>query len=345
MAQNERKDDLEPGQIRYTDGNGNYAVGYNHEGYVYTDPEFTTPIPTGSVVHAGGDYYRKGNYGSYLMGSAADYKDQMQGFMQQIINRKPFEFDLNGDPLYQQFRDQYQKLGKAAMDDTMGQAAGLTGGYGSTYAENAGQQAYHAYLDRLNDVIPDIYAKQRSDYDTATNELYNRWSAANAAYGNAYQEEQAARAAAQNELNAILSAGGTPPDSLIAASGYSKDYVNAMKAYYMYGGAGGSNGGSGGNSNRNTNPDTNKNPDTAPKAYEYTQNELMSLYGDYQAGKLSQDDLDKYVNEYAKKTGTSVAAVWQMLSNSIDGGNNTVGGSGNGGAGGGGRLINRDMPQ
>lgn len=307
MAANERKDDLEPGQIRYTDGNGNYATGYEKDGYVYTDKDYTTPIPTGSVVHTDNGYYRKGNYGSYAMGTAPDYKDQMQGFMQQIINRKPFEFDLNNDPLYQQYRDQYTKLGKLAMEDTMGQAAGLTGGYGSTYAENAGQQAYHAYLDRLNDVVPDIYAKQRSDYDTATNELYNRYSVTS----NAYQAE---REAAVEELTAIIAAGGTPSDELIEAAGLSQDYVDAMKTYYLYG-AGGSSASGNGTGNGQGKGQT---PPETPPAYEYTENELMSLYNDFLSGKLSQDDLDKYVADYAAKNGMSNAEVWKMLGQSVD---------------------------
>ena len=46
----------------------------------------------------------------------------------QITNRKPFQYDLNQDALYQQYKEQYQRLGRQAMEDTMGQAAALTGG-------------------------------------------------------------------------------------------------------------------------------------------------------------------------------------------------------------------------
>ena len=38
----------------------------------------------------------------------------------------------------------------------MGQAAALTGGYGSTYGEQVGQQAYNAYLQNLNDIVPQL---------------------------------------------------------------------------------------------------------------------------------------------------------------------------------------------
>ena len=61
------------------------------------------------------------------------------------MNRKEFSYDLNGDMLYQQMKDQYQVLGKTAMQDTMGEAAALTGGYGNTYAQSVGQQTYDEY--------------------------------------------------------------------------------------------------------------------------------------------------------------------------------------------------------
>lgn len=243
MAANERKDDLAPGEIRYTTGDGRYNTGYIKDGYVYTDKDYTNPIPTDSVVNTAGGYYRKGNYGSFAVGTPEDYKDQMQGYLYQINNRKPFQFDLNNDALYQQYKDQYTRLGKVAMEDTMGQAAGLTGGYGNTYAQVAGQQQYQAYLDRLNDVIPDIYAKQRSDYDTETNELYNRYNAANSAYGTAmdeqryndqldYERSRTAQSEADERLMMFLQMGMMPSADLIAASSYSPEEVNGMRNYY-----------------------------------------------------------------------------------------------------------------
>lgn len=80
------------------------------------------------------------------------------------LNLDKFKFDLNGEELYQQYKDQYLRNGRLAMMDTMGQAAGLTGGYGSTYAQNAGQQAYQGYVNDLNNVVPDVY-----------NAAYTRW--------------------------------------------------------------------------------------------------------------------------------------------------------------------------
>ena len=41
------------------------------------------------------------------------------------------------------------KNGRLAMMDSMGRAAALTGGYGSSYAQSAGQQAYQKQMDSL----------------------------------------------------------------------------------------------------------------------------------------------------------------------------------------------------
>ena len=48
------------------------------------------------------------------------------------------------------------------MKDTMGQAAALTGGYGSSYAESSAQQQYDAYLQQLGDIVPELAGK--ADY-------------------------------------------------------------------------------------------------------------------------------------------------------------------------------------
>ena len=47
--------------------------------------------------------------------------------MQNITDRKPFQYDVNGDALYQPYKDRYTQMGLQAMQDTMGQAtAGRT---------------------------------------------------------------------------------------------------------------------------------------------------------------------------------------------------------------------------
>lgn len=84
------------------------------------------------------------------------YGDQIQALLDKILNRDPFQYDFNADPMYQMYKDRYLQQGRMAMQDTMGDAAALTGGYGNSYAATAGQQAYQSYLQGLNDRIPDL---------------------------------------------------------------------------------------------------------------------------------------------------------------------------------------------
>lgn len=93
------------------------------------------------------------------------YQGQIDRVMQNITDRKPFQYDVNGDALYQQYKDRYIQMGRQAMQDTMGQAAALTGGYGNTYAQNVGQQAYGAYMQGLTDKIPELYQLALDKYD------------------------------------------------------------------------------------------------------------------------------------------------------------------------------------
>ena len=104
------------------------------------------------------------------------WDDELTSLYDQIRNRKKFSYDMGTDPLYLQYREQYQRLGRLAMLDTMGQAAALTGGYGSTYGEQVGQQAYNAYLQNLNDIVPQLQQQAYQRYQDEGTDLYNQYS-------------------------------------------------------------------------------------------------------------------------------------------------------------------------
>ena len=114
------------------------------------------------------------------------YAGQLDAMYEQILGRKPFSYDLNADMLYQQYRDQYKLLGQHAMMDTMGQAAGLTGGYGSSYSQNAGQQAYQGYLQQLNDKVPELYQLALQKYQAEGNDLMEKYGLLNDRENTAY---------------------------------------------------------------------------------------------------------------------------------------------------------------
>ena len=92
------------------------------------------------------------------------WQQQLDAAMDKILNREAFSYDLNGDALYRQYKDRAVKNGRLAMMDTMGQAAAMTGGYGSSYAQSAGQQAYQKQMDTLTDQAAQLYDRARQDY-------------------------------------------------------------------------------------------------------------------------------------------------------------------------------------
>ena len=106
----------------------------------------------------------------------SQWQDSLNEAMDKILNREKFSYDLNGDALYQQYKNQYMTQGKQAMMDTMGVASSMTGGYGNSYAQTAGQQTYQGYLSGLNDKIPELYQMARDAYDSDTNELYKQYA-------------------------------------------------------------------------------------------------------------------------------------------------------------------------
>lgn len=105
----------------------------------------------------------------------SQYDEQIRSLYDQITGRAPFRYDSATDPLYQQYAQRYTEQGAEAMRDTMGRAAALTGGYGSSYAQSVGQQQYDAYLRRLADVLPQTYGMALHAYEAEGDELTRRY--------------------------------------------------------------------------------------------------------------------------------------------------------------------------
>ena len=101
------------------------------------------------------------------------YEAEIQGLLSDISNRKGFSYDMNEDPMYQQYRDQYIREGQRATKDTAAQTAALTGGYGSTYGAIAAQQGYDNYRAGLNDRVPQL---EQMAYGRYTDELADKYN-------------------------------------------------------------------------------------------------------------------------------------------------------------------------
>ena len=193
---------------------------------------------------------------------AGTFEGQLNDIFDKIQNREKFSYDVNADPLYQSYKDQYIQGGKLAMKDTMGQAAALTGGYGNTYGQQVGQQAYNAYLKNLSAVIPELYDRAYGVYKDEGDDLKDQFTLAGAMrdteYGRyrddlgdweqdrdlairreqedynrrkaeetaAYQRQQQAYA---NLLAVIKSSGYMPSAEELAAAGMSAGQANSLR--------------------------------------------------------------------------------------------------------------------
>lgn len=167
------------------------------------------------------------------------YDTQINELFNKLLNRESFSYDTETDPLYKLYREQYINQGRLAMQDTMGQAAALTGGYGSSYSQAVGQQQYDAYLQKLNSVVPELYQLAYSRYQDEGDELkdqYNMYMAKDAQdYDRAqinYEQLQSQMNAAADQVKAILEVGGSPSADLVLRSGLSDEYVQTLKNYY-----------------------------------------------------------------------------------------------------------------
>ena len=140
---------------------------YLNGGYTASDEVNTAKGNMTSAENAYNAYFNKG----FTYGNQSAFNDVMN----KILNGEKFSYDINGDALYQQYKDKYIQQGKMAMADTMGQAAAMTGGYGNSYAASVGNQAYQASLQNLNDVHLQLYQMAYDRYSQDRQDLLNQY--------------------------------------------------------------------------------------------------------------------------------------------------------------------------
>lgn len=154
------------------------------------------------IIGEGLDYATTNLYGSYLEDQTPQQNQQdslsaileyMQNWQQQnqkptepesdpridemlsqILNRDAFSYNVENDPLYQQYLQTAQREGDRAMRETLAEAATSAGGMNS-YAITAAQQANNYYNSQLNDRIPELYQlaydKYLKDIDNQVRDL------------------------------------------------------------------------------------------------------------------------------------------------------------------------------
>ena len=101
-------------------------------------------------------------------------KMQIEDLSKQYTERTPFSYDPELDAGYQSYVQMMKANGQTAMEDTMGKAASLTGGYGNSYAASVGQQVYNDYMKQAAAAQGEYYDRALAKYNAEGNDLLSR---------------------------------------------------------------------------------------------------------------------------------------------------------------------------
>lgn len=164
-----------------------------------------------------------------------------------ITGRPAFSYDPASDPVYNSYAQSYQRRGRLAMRDTMGQAAALTGGYGSSYAQSVGQQQYDSYLQSLSEALPELYGMAWQRYNAEGDALKTAWELASErsevrreSEREAAEREAAAQKSAETARRGnydrlyklIYNSGYNPNETELSDSGMTGEQAAALLAEY-----------------------------------------------------------------------------------------------------------------
>lgn len=130
------------------------------------------------------------------------FEEKLQELYDQIAGREAFDYDPEEDEAYRRYAKLYAAKGAAAMEDTLGKAASLTGGYGSSYAQSAGQQVYNGYLQELAALVPELRQAALAEYRQEGQALADQYSMLSQREKNDYARYQNERADWQKLLAA-----------------------------------------------------------------------------------------------------------------------------------------------
>ena len=131
-----------------------------------------TPSSTVQAAQAKLNQAEASKPGAYV----SQNNEKIQQLLEKVINPTQFSYNPNNDSVFKHYRDQYTTNGQKAMEDTIGKAASLSGGYGNSYAQTAGQQVYNQYMGELAAKIPEL---EQIAYNRYQNELASKQNALN----------------------------------------------------------------------------------------------------------------------------------------------------------------------
>lgn len=153
---------------------GNYTGGKDGSQYISTG-KLNNDIDTALD--------KVNSYGGFSYASAPTYNNQYSAqqaeLLNQILNRKEFEWSKENDPLWSSYKKEYLREGDRATANALGTAAAASGGIPSSYAVNAATQAGDYYATQLSDKIPALRAQAYDEYLNEYERQLNNLNAVN----------------------------------------------------------------------------------------------------------------------------------------------------------------------
>jgi hypothetical protein len=184
------------------------------------------------------------------------WEDELESIYQTINDREKFNYDMNKDALHKQYSQQYQQNAELAMQDTVGQISALTGGYGNSYAETAGQAIYNQTMGGMNEKALQLYQLALNTYNSEGDRLMQIYGITSDQYQNEFNriraevaDEQWRRQMVEQQRQYIWSlameaagmaidvgkfAVGTAVDAGIAGAGLALDAANMGMNHYEW---------------------------------------------------------------------------------------------------------------
>lgn len=118
---------------------------------------------------------------------ASEYTGRIDEMVSRVLARDDFSYDPDTDPMYKKMKDEQVYLGKRAMNDAVGAASALSGGYANSFAAAAGEHAYQDYMAQLAGGMNDMYQLALSAYDAETGRMESELKALKDAEEKAYE--------------------------------------------------------------------------------------------------------------------------------------------------------------
>lgn len=118
----------------------------------------------------------------------AEQQKSVESAGKAYTERPAFSFDVNNDQLSQMYRDNFMRQGKQAMKETVAQVQSRSGGYGNSYAQQAGQQVQNQYARNFAELYPQLYSIAKSRYDEEGEKLAANYTVAAANMASTQQQ-------------------------------------------------------------------------------------------------------------------------------------------------------------